>query len=482
VILGQNEWSAVEQIAQEAGIDGNPEELGSNALNAIVNGHVDEVAYRVTEAAGVVWITPFVWYRKEKALNAELARRIIEQAKSDETYEGPLPDDDEKAISEAKKLVDMAQEAWDNSVHGPQVEAILRIAAQGNGETPADSQKKETETPPPTEEGGPDPHMEDPEKLAEEEPWEGYGGEKVGDIIEAIGIALEDEDEPDDEKDALLAHVWAYESAHKKRTRILKHLEKIGEERAPAEEKPPAEKKGEGEASDSAASDASAGGKEGSEGSEGDGKEAGDADDGESKSVRGDEPERKAPGEGEEDRPGEDEAEASAQDSDSYRGLIEDARAEVVTMRLHSPSPDEWKRDEIEDLPRDLSKLSDADLQRLYGQFAALAYYANFLLMVEEASERRCRQALTEMTNELLVAADKYDSHDKAKTMTILEAEVGQDPEVKQWKRRVNKHAAFAAVHRQERDSYNKLVESLSRLETMRDNEFQRAGGSKRKR
>jgi hypothetical protein len=81
-------------------------------------------------------------------MKVEVARQIIAQAKSDETYEAPMPDDDAKAVSEAEALIEMARVAWNQNVHGPEVEALLRIAddnfgGNGNGNTSDDSESDE---------------------------------------------------------------------------------------------------------------------------------------------------------------------------------------------------------------------------------------------------------------------------------------------------------------------------------------------------
>ena len=76
-----------------------------------------------------------------------------------------------------------------------------------------------------------------------------------------------------------------------------------------------------------------------------------------------------------------------------------------------------------------------------------------------------------------LVAAAKYDEKGKEVRVTFLEAEIEDDENVKLWRRRQRKHEAFASALRSERDSYSKLLEGFSRHESMRQDEWQRAGG-----
>ena len=148
-----------------------------------------------------------------------------------------------------------------------------------------------------------------------------------------------------------------------------------------------------------------------------------------------------------------------------------------MELRAHEPTEPTEKPEE---LPFDWTTLSDLQLfQRQYGTHNALAYWVTHKMMVEEAIARRCRQAQHELKMELMIAVDTYDSHDKQRTMTLIEAEIENDPTYKSWRRRKDRHEHSANVHRQERDALNKLVEGLSRLETMRDNEFQRSGGKR---
>ena len=357
----------------------------------------------------------------------------------------------------------MAQEAYDSGVKGAEVEAIIRLAAESDGDS--GKSQKEDAPPPPTGEDS---------SLAEEEPWDGYSEEKASDITEAIQIALDDDDATAEDKAELLTHIIVYENANKGRRGILERATKEREAYESAE-KPPAEEEGEGEAKDPETAEDGSEGEEGSEGGEGDGEEAGAGDDGESGHE---DAEPEADGPDDEGRPGEDEGKPSAQDSDTYRRLIQDTKSEVDERRLHVPSP---PTEEIEDLPFDLNTLSDKELRKQHGIYGSLAYHANYRLELQEAYERMCRAALNELKNYLLVASQKYDDHDKAKTMTIIEAEVNVDPAVKAWIGRVNKHTAFASVHRNERDSYQRLSENLSRQETMRDNEHNRAGGGRKR-
>ena len=526
MFLSKTERQEVRKVASSYNIYGEPEELVTQAIEAMTTTE-DEAALKVAEAAGVGFICDgMVWYRKEKrnvALDAQIARAIITQAKSDETYEGPIPEDDAKAISEAESLVKMAEAAWEQYVRGPEVEAILRIAAGENGDAPAaDSEPAEPEPDPgpePTPDPEPDPAPEpqadppaepqetgfslSPEEMSKTEPWEGYADEKVPDIVEAIEIGVEEDDNPGE----LLAHIWAYESAHKDRKRIIKRLDEAakqlsgGNDETPAtEEKPPPEAGGEtptpsGEDQEpdnaAAAQGDSAGDPQAEPGageSGGDeGAATGDHDEdragGGATAAADPDPEPEPAGEAAEPaREGKaDEDKPRAESSDPvYDELIADVEAELGEQRLHVPPP--LPPGEQPDLPFDLTTLSDKELQQFHGYFTAYVYRTNHLLMREEAKARKCKDAAEELARDLLVAAEKYDEHDKAKTMTILEAEVESDPEVIKWRKRQRKHDTFATSYRSERDSYLRVVEALSRQESMRQNEWERGGGRSGKR
>ena len=400
-------------------------------------------------------------------MDVKLARTLLTQAKADDVFEEEIPEDDAKAIAKAEELVAMAQQAWDNNVRGPQVDSILNLVREGNGAEPA-AEPPAAESPPPKGEEESESSSsssesqeidiagaisdEDMARYKSEEPWEDYDGEKVSEIVEAVEIGMEADDDPMD----LLGHVWVYESANKNRVRILRRLEEIGAQFAPETTQAGDEE------SEPASSD------DGSD-KEGDGE---DQEGGEETSEPAQEPseveESEEPEEEQEPEPDESEPEA-------YRNLIELAEREVRQQRSHVPPAP--PQDAKVDLPFDYTELTDKQLQRFYGIYTNLAYHTNYRVLIEEARARLCREAATELFNNLLVNSDKYDDHDKQKTMTILEAEVNSDKNVLLWKRRQRKHEAFAKQLHNERDGYNKIVESLSRLESMRHQEFERAGG-----
>lgn len=74
--------------------------------------------------------------------------------------------------------------------------------------------------------GAPEPSSEGPATamtMADIEPWEGYDGDGVSDVIAAINYAVREYDETD--LTDLLVHVWAFESAHDSREAIIERVE-----------------------------------------------------------------------------------------------------------------------------------------------------------------------------------------------------------------------------------------------------------------
>lgn len=387
-------------------------------------------------------------------ISADKARAIISQAKIAEIYEGPMPEDDDKAIEEAHKLYQLAIDAWDQLVRGPEVESILRIASDDfdGGELP-----EAVEAPEVVEET----ELEVLEDT--DEPWVGYSSTGVVDILKALSDCYKDDEQ---DTQTVLSATWEYESANKNRSTILNQITKINERLArkngneeteqeptpvqePQEERPEAEEPAVSEE-----------------------REEPDA---------GSIPEPEAAEQSEEDRPTEVEAAPVIEsvrppiDQNVYHGILERVEQELAKDRRHVPEPPE---DDVPQLPWDWTKASDGEIQRLYSYYSLLAYHKSFVLLREDRVALECKRAADELANELLKAIDKYDEKGKHKTLTLLEKEVEADPNVLSWRKLQHKHEAYTASARRERDSLYKLVESLSRFETMRQQEWQRSGQS----
>lgn len=482
-------------------------------------------------------------------MQADLAREIIAQALEDETYEGDIPDDDDKAVEVAEGLVVMAKDAWEQNIQGPEVEAILKLAERDENGSKESGKKKPAAKPAAKRpakkepEPEPDPEPEDePEadSRASEEPWEGYDSDKVGEIIEGLEVwaedeefdsvqhiliyeeanknrkkiveratellpedmipgeevsgevepepesdpepepptatepyegyddskvseikealteYLDDEDTDDEDKLATLKQTFDYEALNKGRTGLMDFLdekmdiykEQDGDDEAGATEE-------EGEAEGAASSEDDSGDEEGSEGGEGDSEEA-------------------APAAGKRSRrssAAKDGADSDPEGDDAeHTELLKTVHELIARERLHVPPAIE---SEPVELPFDLTTVGDKELQKLFSAFTAYSYRAGYLLMLEEASEHKCKEAADEIV-EAYVANNEAD---KDATVTKVKAEAEQHDEVKKWRKRQRRHGILAMSLRKDRDNYDRVCERLSRIETMRQDEWQRAGG-----
>ena len=527
VILSPHEQASVREVAHSYNIDGDPEVLVDDALQAICSGQADSAAYAVGRAAGIDFIGDFIWGKDRRHIvRADQARALIAQAKQDQTYEGPIPEDDAKAVEEANALVELATDAWNDMVRGPEVEAILRLAAQfesENGDAPPEAEVVAEEEPKVSIRPDADPEKpvqdakpelvevasaafrtDDLDELAKIEPWEGYSDERVGDILNGINAAIETYEL--EELYELLRNIWAFESSKRARKTVLDAIEDVhtqiteaqrAEGQTPyappnqierSQEEPSSASAGEVEAptEDDEVEPGAADEDAGDEGGEGDGEEV-PAPDREREPDAEPEPEPEAP-EPPSQEPvpeaepvGEAPAEWSvevvpetAQATEKiYQQLVADSEEEIRRQRMHIPEPPSEVAPEV---PWDWTKLSDAELQRLHSAFHGFAYYVDYRLSRENRIALACKQAADELSRILLVAAAKYDEKGKEVRVTFLEAEIEADENVKAWRHRQRRHEAFASALRSEREGYFKLLEGLSRHESMRQNEWQRAG------
>jgi hypothetical protein len=491
VILSPREQEAVKKVASSYNVDGDPETLIDEALQAICIGQADEVAYAVGHAAGCWFIGEFIWGKdRREIVNATQARELIAQAKQDQTYEGPIPDDDAKALEEANALIELATDAWNDNVRGSEVEKILRMAAtfEENGATAAEPVEEPVGVrgpDQPAQDARPDLienavaafRTDDLDELAKIEPWEDYSTEKVADIINGINAAIETYSM--EEMYELLRNIWAYESSKRNRKTVLDAVEEVhnqiveaqraegqtpyappnqiprpaeAPESPEAEEAPAAEPEAEPEPQEPEPEEPDAEPDVGREAPEPVPAESADAGE--------------AVAEIAEERP----VEELAPD-DPYRQLVGDVTEEFKRERVHIPEPPTEVAPQV---PWDWTKISDQELQRLHSTFSGFGYYVDYKLARESRIALHCKQIADELGRTLLIAVAK--EHAKSTPVSILEAEVESDENVKLWRRRQRRHDAFASALRSERDSYYKLLEALSRHESMRMDEWQRAG------
>src|SRR3954471_18274632 len=111
MFLTSSQEAAVREAACSNHIEGHPEVLVTQAIEAVLYGRADAAAYEVAGAAGVAFeCGGNIWWRRENPLDATKAREIITQAKSDEMHDGPVPEKDDEAVSVAEGLVKLAED------------------------------------------------------------------------------------------------------------------------------------------------------------------------------------------------------------------------------------------------------------------------------------------------------------------------------------------------------------------------------------
>jgi hypothetical protein len=409
-------------------------------------------------------------------MEVTIAREIIKRAKKDDIYDGPIPEDDATAIKEAGELVQMAEQAWASHVRGPEVEAIINIAQSAQNGDGGDDAQPEEETPSdehaPSEsdtdesDDVPEPFQNLDPSLRKTEPWEKYGDDTVENITEGIGIfADEMADDPEAFQD-ILKNVWAFESAHKNRKRIFKNVieawknsggkieEASEEEEAPSGDEP--------EAVEEEATSA-----------DGDVADTGDADASDDAEPEANSEDAKAEVSNDAEEVGEDQKRRSGGVGSGEQQLIAKVEDELKRERADGiPSPPDQM---LPELPWEWGDISDVELQNYHMQYSAWAFYKSYQRTRHERVAILARQAADELTHAKRLKIDNYDSHNKEKKVGLIEAEIAQDETIKRWRKMQSKHDRMTLAARQELDALHKMVESLSRLETMRMNAWERA-------
>lgn len=459
----------------------------SDALDAIVRGNATDEAYEVASRWGYYELFFGAIYRKENWMEVKTAREILKRAKKDDIIAYEVPDAESEVLEKAQEVVELAEQAWATHVRGPEVEAILKLAAaDANGGAPEDSEEgsddsgsePEAESIP---EGTPSAFADLDDKLAKSEPWEGYNDLPVKEVTDGINWFAENE--ADTILD-ILQNVWAYESAHKERARILTFTKeayvRFGGELGETEEIPEAEQaseEGEDTGVDSDGDDSGSDESQGEEEIEVDG-----SSDAGSESDADDDSEPKASaksGEGK-SRQAKPDAENKSGGSDGGKGgpsaeakLVGLVEKELAKERLDDiPNP---PKDKAPELPWNWADITDTQLHDFHMQYASLAYYKSYQRARDERIALHCKEAADQLRSQLLLNADKYDEKGKEIKITVLDAQVATDPNVKRWRKMQGKYERFAIQAKHELESLHKIVEALSRLESMRHQSWERS-------
>jgi hypothetical protein len=254
-------------------------------------------------------------------MNAELARALIAEAKSIEVYDGPMPDDDAKALKEAERIYDQAAAAYKAGARGDKVTTIMQLAL--NGESPPKEAPDERTA-------VSQPNDSDPVTVSQDDTMP--AGEGVASEPRLSSRA-------DEAKGSVTLLADAPSPSHP--------IDKAYEEK-------------------------------------------------------------------------------------------ELALARIRKMRF--PVPDE-PEGEQPCLPRDITKLAEAEVRNQRGQYSAWLSYANWQTALCEADKEAAERVAEHHANRALERADKLDEiTGKAKLVAVLEAEAGRDPQVVVWRNAALEH------------------------------------------
>jgi hypothetical protein len=157
-------------------------------------------------------------------------------------------------------------------------------------------------------------------------------------------------------------------------------------------------------------------------------------------------------------------------DDEEYAAIIKEAVESTRREMLYVPPRPE---EDPPELPADWSTIAPQQLQRLHGAFATFALRAGYLEKLEEAKAMICKEAADELFDVLFGEMDVTEKT----SVTHTKAKVESDPNVRRWRKRAAKHTAFALSHKMDREGFTRITEALSRLHTMKQDEWVQAGG-----
>lgn len=151
-----------------------------------------------------------------------------------------------------------------------------------------------------------------------------------------------------------------------------------------------------------------------------------------------------------------------------------DTKAASVAQVDHLPVPHEWQ-DEPSELPRDFTQLSDREVRKLSSEYNAYFTRTLWLLAIERSDLANATHLLDDAQRKALLQVEKKDSSGKAKTIAVMEAEAGNDPDVQTYSGKVYTHEDRIIVLKALSEIYSSNIERLSREASMRKDEFERS-------
>lgn len=143
-------------------------------------------------------------------------------------------------------------------------------------------------------------------------------------------------------------------------------------------------------------------------------------------------------------------------------------------QRNNLPVPKDWQGDP-EDMPRDISELTDRDVRRLSGEYNAYQSRAKWLLALAISDLAQSTHLRDHAYRQSLKKISKVDpSTDKAKLKEVLDAEARENPEFAKFDEAVLKHQKDVTILKSLVDIYSGNVDRLSREWTMRQDEYEK--------
>lgn len=131
---------------------------------------------------------------------------------------------------------------------------------------------------------------------------------------------------------------------------------------------------------------------------------------------------------------------------------------------------------ETEQMPRDLTKLSDKDVRKLSGEYQAYLARVTYLLAVESSDLASAEHLLDAARAKAMREMNTHDSKtDKPKLAKVIEAEILAVPEVAELTAAVAKHQQKVIMWKSLKEIYSGNVDRLSREWTMRQNEWEKS-------
>jgi len=174
----------------------------------------------------------------------------------------------------------------------------------------------------------------------------------------------------------------------------------------------------------------------------------------------------------------------SQPNDDDYRtfeDVITDAKARLAGAKSRItkeklPEPNHVG-DDVMDVPRDVTKLSNEEIRRLYSERGACYDRTAWLLAVEKSDRDRAQDMAKLKLAKAMSSIEWVDEKGKALGVNALKEVAAADPEYQEWMKRYIRHAKEVRQLEALASVYENEVSRLSREWTMRTASFEMSGG-----